>query len=141
MMGLKEGQAEMAKRAGVDKFVTNWTDEKYDFVFEAAGSIERIEESLAHMERGGTLLLLGYPGAGVNASFEVGHIVNGDFNIIGAFASNHASWVKTVALLNSGELDLTYLATHSFKLAEYQKAIETLSSNVSPRGKVSIIFE
>jgi 2-desacetyl-2-hydroxyethyl bacteriochlorophyllide A dehydrogenase len=141
MMGLKEGQAELAKRAGANKFVTNWTDEKYDFIFEAAGSIQRLEESLDHMERGGTLLVLGYPGAGVKAAFEIGHIINGDFNIIGAFASNHASWVKTVALLNSGELDLTYLATHSFKLDDYQKAIETLSSNVSPRGKVSILFE
>lgn len=141
MMGLKEGQADMAKRAGVDKFVTNWTDEKYDFIFEAAGSVQRLEEALDHMERGGTLLVLGYPGAGVKAAFEVGHIINGDFNIIGAFASNHAAWVKTVGLLNSGELDLSYLVTHRFKVDEYQKAIETLASNVSPRGKVSIIFE
>jgi 2-desacetyl-2-hydroxyethyl bacteriochlorophyllide A dehydrogenase len=141
MLGLKEGQSDMAKRAGVDKFMTNWGEEKYDFIFEAAGSIERLEESMDHMERGGTLLVLGYPGAGVKARFEVGKIINGDFNIIGAFASNHASWVKTVDLLNSGKLDLTYLVTHRYKLDEYQKAIETLSSNVSPRGKVSIVLD
>ena len=141
MLGLKTGQAEMAKRAGVDQFMTDWGAEKYDFIFEAAGSITRIEESLSHMERGGTLLLLGYPGAGVKAAFEVGHIVNGDFNIIGAFASTHSSWVKTVSMLNSGELDLTYLVTHRYKLDEYQKAIETLAGNESPRGKVAIVLD
>ena len=140
MLGLKPGQAEMAKHAGADQFMTEWGTEKYDFVFEASGSIQRIEESLAHMERGGTLLVLGYPGAGVDARFEVGKIINGDFNIIGSFASNHASWVKTVELLNSGALDLTYLVTHKFRLEEFQKAIDTLSGNVSPRGKVSIVL-
>jgi len=141
MLGLKPGQAEMAKRAGVDEFLTEWGNEKYDFVFEASGSISRIEESIDHMERGGTLLVLGYPGAGVKASFEVGHLINGDFNVIGSFASNHGSWIKTVELLNSGKLDLTYLVTHKFKLEEYKKAIDTLASNVSPRGKVAIILD
>ena len=141
MLGLKDGQAEMAKRAGADKFMTNWGEDKYDFIFEAAGSVQRTEESLSHMERGGTLLLLGYPGAGVKAAFEVGHVVNGDFNIIGAFASTHNSWVRTVELLNSKKLDLTYLVTHRYKLDQYNEAIETLASNVSPRGKVSIILD
>ena len=141
MLGLKPGQAEMAKHAGADAFITEWGNEKYDFVFEASGSIQRIEESLAHMERGGTLLVLGYPGAGVKAGFEVGKIINGDFNIIGSFASNHGSWLKTVELLNSGKLDLTYLVTHRFKMEEYQAAIDTLASNVSPRGKVAIIMD
>jgi 2-desacetyl-2-hydroxyethyl bacteriochlorophyllide A dehydrogenase len=141
MLGLKAGQADMAKRAGVDKFMTNWGDEKYDFIFEASGSITRIEEALDHLERGGTFLVLGYPGSGVKASFDVGRIINGDYNIIGSFASNHGSWVKTVELLNSGKLDLTYLVTHRFKLHEYQKAIETLAGNASPRGKVAIILD
>ena len=44
-------------------------------------------------------------------------------------------------MLNSGELDLTYLVTHRYKLDEYQKAIDTLAGNESPRGKVAIIMD
>jgi 2-desacetyl-2-hydroxyethyl bacteriochlorophyllide A dehydrogenase len=140
MLGLKAGQNEIAKTAGVDAFLTETTDEKYDLIIEAAGAPTRISAAIGQLVRGGTLLLLGYPGHQKTAGIVVDDVINGDLNIIGSFGSSLAAWEKTVAMFNSGELDLGYLVTHKFNLSNFNEAIEALKSAPAPRGKIALII-
>ena len=140
MLGLKDGQNEIAKSAGVDQFLTKPTDDKYDLIIEAAGAPSRISAAIGQLVRGGTLLLLGYPGHQKTADIVVDDVINGDLNIIGSFGSSLAAWEKSVEMLNSGELDLGYLVTHKFKLSDFAEAIEALKSAPAPRGKIALII-
>jgi 2-desacetyl-2-hydroxyethyl bacteriochlorophyllide A dehydrogenase len=140
MLGLKDGQNEIAKSAGVDQFLTQPTEEKYDLIIEAAGAPTRISAAIGQLVRGGTLLLLGYPGHQKTAAIVVDDVINGDLNIIGSFGSSLAAWEKTVAMFNSGELNLGYLVTHKFELSDFAKAIEALKSAPAPRGKIALII-
>jgi 2-desacetyl-2-hydroxyethyl bacteriochlorophyllide A dehydrogenase len=140
MLGLKDGQNEIAKSAGVDQFLTQPTEEKYDLIIEAAGAPTRISAAIGQLVRGGTLLLLGYPGHQKTAAIVVDDVINGDLNIIGSFGSSLAAWEKTVAMFNSGELNLGYLVTHKFQLGEFAQAIEALKSAPAPRGKIALII-
>jgi 2-desacetyl-2-hydroxyethyl bacteriochlorophyllide A dehydrogenase len=140
MLGLKDGQNEIAKSAGVDQFLTKPTDDKYDLIIEAAGAPSRISAAIGQLVRGGTLLLLGYPGHQKTANIVVDDVINGDLNIIGSFGSSLAAWEKSVEMLNSGELDLGYLVTHKFKLSDFAEAIEALKSAPAPRGKIALII-
>jgi 2-desacetyl-2-hydroxyethyl bacteriochlorophyllide A dehydrogenase len=140
MLGLKDGQSEIAKSAGVDQFLTTPTEDKYDLIIEAAGAPSRISAAIGQLVRGGTLLLLGYPGHQKTAAIVVDDVINGDLNIIGSFGSSLAAWEKTVAMFNSGELNLGYLVTHKFQLGEFAQAIEALKSEPAPRGKIALII-
>jgi 2-desacetyl-2-hydroxyethyl bacteriochlorophyllide A dehydrogenase len=140
MLGLKDGQSEIAKSAGVDQFLTTPTEDKYDLIIEAAGAPTRISAAIGQLVRGGTLLLLGYPGHQKTAAIVVDDVINGDLNIIGSFGSSLAAWEKTVAMFNSGELNLGYLVTHKFQLGEFAQAIEALKSAPAPRGKIALII-
>jgi 2-desacetyl-2-hydroxyethyl bacteriochlorophyllide A dehydrogenase len=140
MLGLKDGQSEIAKSAGVDQFLTTPTEDKYDLIIEAAGAPSRISAAIGQLVRGGTLLLLGYPGHQKTAAIVVDDVINGDLNIIGSFGSSLAAWEKTVAMFNSGELNLGYLVTHKFQLGEFAQAIEALKSAPAPRGKIALII-
>ena len=140
MLGLKDGQNEIAKSAGVDQFLTQPTDEKYDLIIEAAGAPTRISAAIGQLVRGGTLLLLGYPGHQKTAAIIVDDVINGDLNIIGSFGSSLMAWEKTVAMFNSGELNLGYLVTHKFGLSDFAEAIEALKSAPAPRGKIALII-
>jgi 2-desacetyl-2-hydroxyethyl bacteriochlorophyllide A dehydrogenase len=140
MLGLKDGQNEIAKSAGVDQFLTKPTDDKYDLIIEAAGAPTRISAAIGQLVRGGTLLLLGYPGHQKTADIVVDDVINGDLNIIGSFGSSLAAWEKSVEMLNSGELDLGYLVTHKFNLSNFAEAIEALKSAPAPRGKIALII-
>ena len=140
MLGLKDGQNAIAKSAGVDQFLTQSTDEKYDLIIEAAGAPTRISAAIGQLVRGGTLLLLGYPGHQKTAAIVVDDVINGDLNIIGSFGSSLMAWEKTVAMFNSGELNLGYLVTHKFPLGDFAKAIEALKFAPAPRGKIALII-
>lgn len=139
MLGLKDGQAPLAKQAGVDLFVSSNTHEKYDLIIEASGASSRITAAIGQLSRGGTLLLLGFTGRGVSTSIAVDDLVNGDLSILASFGYSRSAWALTVEFLNSGKLDLTFLVTHRFALESYEEAIVALRHAPSPRGK--IVFE
>lgn len=139
MVGLKEGQASLAKEAGVDLFMTTSPTDKYDLIIDASGASSRISDAVRQLVRGGTLLLLGFTGPDVQTSISVDDLVNGDLTIVASFGYSRKAWEMTVGFLNSGKLDLTFLVTHRYPLEKYQDAVDALRKAVSPRGK--IIFE
>ena len=139
MLGLKDGQSDLAKRAGVGLFMTTSPLSKYDLIIDASGASSRISEAIGQLVRGGTLLLLGFTGPDVSTAMSIDDIVNGDLSIVASFGFSRKAWELTVDFLNSEKLDLTFLVTHRFPLEKYGEAVEALRHAPSPRGK--IIFE
>ena len=139
MLGLKNGQSPLAEQAGVDLFMINPSPEKYDFIIDASGASSRISEAVRQLVRGGRLLLLGFTGPDVRTPISIDDLVNGDLSIYASFGYSRTAWKKTVELMNSGKLDLTFLVTHRFPLEKFQEAIDALRSAPAPRGK--IIFD
>lgn len=139
MLGLKNGQSPLAEQAGVDLFMINPSSDKYDFIIDASGASSRISEAVRQLVRGGRLLLLGFTGPDVRTPISIDDLVNGDLSIYASFGYSRTAWKKTVELMNSGKLDLTFLVTHRFPLEKFQEAIDALRSAPAPRGK--IIFE
>ena len=137
MLGLKAGQLPLASKAGVEEFFTSTPQEKYDLIIEASGSSSRIEESIDLLVRGGTLLLLGFTGPEVKTCISIDDVVNGDLSILASFGYSRLAWKATVELLNSGELDLSFLVTHRFPLEKFSEAIRALESAPAPRGKIA----
>jgi 2-desacetyl-2-hydroxyethyl bacteriochlorophyllide A dehydrogenase len=137
MLGAREDQAALAASVGADRFVTapDQAGHGYDLVVEAAGSAAATAAALAAPSRGGTVVLLGYPGAD-QVGLPVDDIVNGDVTIIGSFAYTRDAWREVVALLNSGALDLSSLVTHRFPLSDFAEAVATLRNSSGPRGKI-----
>jgi threonine dehydrogenase-like Zn-dependent dehydrogenase len=138
MLGLKQGQSEIASQAGVDSFLTTTPADKYDLIIEASGSSARIAESVRLLVRGGTLLLLGFTGTDVATPISIDDLVNGDLNVLASFGYSRSSWKETVSLLNAGKLDLTFLVTHRFSLEDFAEAIRALESAPAPRGKIAL---
>lgn len=140
MVGLRTGQAPLAAKADVDGFFCDEVGvEKYDLVIEASGSQAGVEMSLRKVARGGKILILGFIGHQKSVPLVVDDLVNGDYSLIGSFGYTSVAWAKTVALLNSGDLDLTFLVTHSFPLVAWRDGFEALLRAPAPRGKVLLI--
>ena len=138
MLGLKAGQVELANKAGVDEFLTVTPSQKYDLIIEASGSSTRISEAVGLLVRGGKLLLLGFTGSDVTTGISIDDVVNGDLSILASFGYTREAWKATVALLNSGALDLSFLVTHRFALSNYADAIAALEGAPAPRGKIAL---
>jgi L-iditol 2-dehydrogenase len=140
VLGRREGQAALAVQAGAARFETDSraAGTGYDLVVEAAGTTDAVLSALAAARRGGTVVLLGLPPHGATAAVPVDDVVNNDLLIRGSFGYTSAAWREVVTLLNAGLLQLGFLVTHRFPLAEWEAALDTLRQPVSPRGKVML---
>jgi len=138
MLGRREGQAVLASAAGAARFETSpaAAGRGYDLVVEAAGSTGAVLTALAAARRGGSVLLLGLPPHGETAAVPVDDLVNNDLTVRGSFGYTSSAWRDVVALLNSGRLELAFLVTHRFGLADWKQALDALRGTDSPRGKV-----
>jgi len=138
MLGRREGQAVLASAAGAARFETSpaAAGGEYDLVVEAAGSTDAVLTALAAARRGGSVLLLGLPPHGETAAVPVDDLVNNDLTVRGSFGYTSSAWRDVVALLNTGRLELAFLVTHRFGLADWKQALDALRGTDSPRGKV-----
>ena len=140
MLGARPAQSELAQWAGVELFTCDAREAGagYDLVVEAAGAVAATAAALAAPARGGTVVVLGFPGQGVTVPLAVDDIVNGDVTVAGSFSYTSEAWASVTEQLNSGRLDLGGLVTHRFPLGEYAAAIEALRHPDGTRGKVLV---
>ena len=138
MLGRRAEQRELAIVAGVDSFETNpeILGGAFDIVIEAAGAADAVATASKAVNRGGRIVLLGFPGHGVSVPLAIDDIVNGDLTITGSFGYTSSAWAHVVALLNAGNLDLGFLVTHRYPLEKFADAIATLRNSSGQRGKV-----
>ena len=87
------------------------------------------------------MVLLGLAGSGVSAPLLVDDLVNSDVTVMGSFSYTAAAWAGVVELLNSGRLDLSFLVTHSYPLADWSRALQTLRTPSGARGKVVLTID
>jgi 2-desacetyl-2-hydroxyethyl bacteriochlorophyllide A dehydrogenase len=133
-------QGDLAARAGATEYVVSAealaTD--YDIVIDAAGAVATVLIAIDHAKRGGTIVLLGYPGDGVTAPIVIDNVINNDLTLIGSFAYTSSIWREVVNLLNTGRLNLDFLVTHRFALENWPLAIDALRNTEGTRAKVML---
>jgi 2-desacetyl-2-hydroxyethyl bacteriochlorophyllide A dehydrogenase len=138
MAGLRPEQETLARAFGVDRFdVGPDVQRMYDLVVDAAGHPDATRHALASVARGGTVVLLGYPGPDADVLLPVDDLVNGDVVVMGSFSYTSRSWADVVTLINGG-LDLDALVTDEFPLADYAAALARLRHADGVRGKVTL---
>jgi threonine dehydrogenase-like Zn-dependent dehydrogenase len=143
MVGARSAQEDLARRAGVDRFVVEPTGERYDVVIEAAGQKSSAELALASADRGASVVLLGLPPHGTRIEVAPDQLVNDDLTVRGSFSYTRRAFAEVVRLLNDAEVRPSFLVTHRFALEEWARAIETLRGVPAgqPRGKVMLIVD
>jgi L-iditol 2-dehydrogenase len=143
MFDRRPEQLSLAMAAGATVFVSDAVElsDGYDVVIEAAGSAATVLIAIDRAKRGGTVVLLGYPGDGVETPVIIDNVINNDLLIVGSFAYTSSVWRDVVDLFNSGSLHLDFLVTHRFSMAEWEQAIDALRNASGPRAKVMLDLE
>jgi 2-desacetyl-2-hydroxyethyl bacteriochlorophyllide A dehydrogenase len=107
-----------------------------DVVFEAAGSQSALPLALELARRGGTVVLYGIAGGGRRTHLEADLFCLKDLHVHGVFAYTPASFAQALHLIESRQLDVAPLVTHTFPLGEFQKAFALLRDRREPVVKV-----
>ncbi|HEY1348530.1 MAG TPA: alcohol dehydrogenase catalytic domain-containing protein [Ktedonobacteraceae bacterium] len=110
-----------------------------DLVFEAGSRASGVELALRLARRGGTVILAGIAGAGVQLRMESDTIVLKHLAVQGIFGASSAAWTYAVQLFRAGLLQLAPLITHRFALADYQAALDTVMARSPGVLKVLLV--
>jgi threonine dehydrogenase-like Zn-dependent dehydrogenase len=102
-----------------------------DVVLEVtAYAVEPVAQSLSLARRGGTIVLAGVKGMKDVPGFVSDRAVLKELTIRGALGVTSTAFRDAIALIESGTLDLAPLHTHSFPLAQAERAVRTLAGEI-----------
>lgn len=106
--------------------------EGFDVAFEMSGNPSAYNNMIDMMNHGGRIAMLGIPPG--DMAIDWSQVIFKSLFIKGVYGREiFETWYKMIALLQSG-LDVGPVITHTFPVAEYQKAFEIMASGQS--GKV-----
>jgi threonine dehydrogenase-like Zn-dependent dehydrogenase len=144
--GLAKDRAklELARKLGATRTVDVEHEDIVDVVFQAtngegadlvievtAYALEPVAQTLVLARRGGTVVLAGVKGMKEVPGFVSDRAVLKELNIRGALGVTSSAFRNAIALLESGELDLSAMHTHTFALRDAERAIRTLAGHVA----------
>ncbi len=111
--------------------------EGVDVLLEMSGAPSAIRDGFDLLKKGGAASLLGLPGKPFE--FDLGNLVIMKGVTVFGIAGRKLwdTWYEGRGLQRGGAVDLSPIVTHKFKLAEFEKALETMASGNS--GKVVMI--
>jgi L-iditol 2-dehydrogenase len=107
-----------------------------DVTLECAGAPEAVRWGVEMLRRGGRCAAFGLPGVGVE--IPVSRLVADELDLVGCRAS--AGEMRLVMpLVASGRVRVRAVATHTFRLTEYEKALATLQDPSGGAIKIVIL--
>ncbi len=108
-----------------------------DVVGEFSGNKKAIEDAFKYVKAGGKMSLLGITSSDITIDLSNDIVFKGItiYGVVGRLMFE--TWHQVTGLIESGKLDLEKIVTHTFKLEEFEKALEIMSSGNS--GKIVLI--
>lgn len=111
--------------------------EGVDVMLEMSGSPQAMDQGFRALRNGGTAALLGIPARTVNFDFNANIIFKG-CKVLGINGRRMwETWYQMEQLLLSGRLQLGEVITHTFPLAQYEKAFQTMISG----GGIKVLLD
>jgi len=134
---------ELAKQFGATRTVDIEKEDLIDVVFEETGgegadlvvevtanAVEPVAQTLMLARRGGTIVLAGVKGMKEVPNFVSDRAVLKELTIHGALGVSSSAFRAAIELIESGDVDLSAMHTHSFALSDAERAIRTLAGEI-----------
>jgi 2-desacetyl-2-hydroxyethyl bacteriochlorophyllide A dehydrogenase len=134
-------RAEFARTCGAHRRfadVDELGEDLYDLVVDATGVIPVMQRTVDLARRGGTVLLFGVPPRGERMALEGFKIFEKGLTILSSFTSLRNSY-QAVALLRSGQVDVSDLVSHRLSLGEFERGVELIEQGLEGVRKVLIL--
>jgi len=108
----------------------------FDVVVEATGVEKIANDSINYVRRGGTLMIYGVYENKALVHWPPSKIFGDEIKIIGSFSQTYC-FPRAVAYLDSGKVRVKGMVTDTFKLDDYQSALDKMNS----RGALKICIK
>ncbi len=110
---------------GRKKKILEHTDERgVDVAIVATSSMKALEDAIDMVRKGGTVMMFGVPSKGAKLDLDMSEIYSKEITLVTSYAASDKDTTEALNLIESSQIDVKQLITHTYPIIDSQKAFD-----------------
>ena len=95
-----------------------------DVAIVATSSIKALEDAIGMVRKGGTVMMFGVPSKGAKLDLDMSKIYSKEITLVTSYAASDKDTKDALDLIESSQIDVKQLITHTYRIVDSQKAFD-----------------
>ena len=106
------------------KILEHTDDRGVDVAIVATSSLRALDDAIDMVRKGGAVMMFGVPSKGAKINLDMSKIYSKEITLVTSYAASDHDTKEALQLINSGQIDVKKLVTHTYQIDDTQKAFE-----------------
>ena len=95
-----------------------------DVAIVATSSMNALEDAIGMVRKGGTVMMFGVPSKGAKLDLDMSKIYSKEITLVTSYAASDKDTKDALDLIESSQIDVKQLITHTYRIVDSQKAFD-----------------
>ncbi len=95
-----------------------------DVAIVATSSLKALDDAIDMTRKGGTVMMFGVPSKGAKLDLDMSKIYSKEITLVTSYAASDSDTKEALRLIESSQIDVKQLITHTYSISESQKAFD-----------------
>ena len=106
------------------KILENTNGLGVDVAIVATSSLKALDDAIDMVRKGGTVMMFGVPSKGAKMDLDMSKIYSKEITLVTSYAASDSDTKEALDLIESSQIDVKQLITHTYTISESQKAFD-----------------
>ena len=112
----------------VEKILNQTDGRGVDVAIVATSSLKALEDAIEMVRNGGAIMMFGVPSKGAKIDLDMSKIYSKEITLLTSYAASDNDTKEALGLIESSEIDVKKLVTHTYPILDSQKAFDHAKS-------------
>ena len=95
-----------------------------DVAIVATSSLKALADAIDMVRKGGTVMMFGVPSKGAKMDLDMNKIYSKEITLVTSYAASDKDTAEALILIESSQIDVKQLVTHTYSISDSQKAFD-----------------
>ena len=137
---INDFRLDFAKKFNVTETINSTDEKRIDTILEqtdgqgvdvaivATSSLKALEDAIEIVRKGGAIMMFGVPSKGAKIDLDMSKIYSKEITLLTSYAASDNDTKEALGLIESSEIDVKKLVTHTYPILDSQKAFDHAKS-------------
>ena len=106
------------------KILNDTENRGVDVAIVATSSLKALDDAIEMVRKGGSVMMFGVPSKGAKINLDMSRIYSKEITLVTSYAASDNDTKEALGLIESGQIDVNQLVTHTYTIEDSQKAFE-----------------
>ena len=109
--------------------ILDYTDDRgIDIAIVATSSLQALNDAIDMVRKGGVVMMFGVPSKGAMVNLDMSKVYSKEITLVTSYAASDVDTKNALDLIESSQIDVKQLITHTYPITDTQKAFEHAKS-------------